>query len=338
MIEKIRDQIDNDECLILTDKIDIKYAIGLEVSGYLFITREEMEIITSNFYRNEELEAKTDFYSDKAELLEKFEEKIGKYSPKTFLTPSGAKFPKDFEHKETNLLKELRETKTDKEIEKIRESVKITEKAFREVEKHLFSGLTERELVEKIHGIFVQNNAYDSFIQTQGTALVHRNCLRPHRKPVNVEIEDEDLVIVDIGAEKNGYCADMTRTYCRNPSERKEQLHETVNKIQNEIIEIIEPGLKISDIREKEIELVKKNGYKPEKHLIHSTGHGIGLQVHEKPSINLETDKKLKEGMVLAVEPALYVPGVGGCRIEDDVLITSNGAERLSKIPRDLST
>ena len=333
MLQKIQKQLDEGQCLIVTDKHNIRYALGTEISGYLFITKEDAELLASNFYRYEEIEVEKQFYSSKNQFEQILEKKAEKYQDLEVTADRKNKLlEENFDLKVSSLVTDLRKIKSSKEVEKIREAVEVTEKAFNRVEDTLFEGFTEREVVEEIEKVFREENAYDSFIENGGTALVHRNCLRPHRRPENEVVKDDDIVIVDIGAEVDGYCADMTRTYFENPSEERKKLYRDVKEIRNELIKFIEPGMKVSEIRGKEVELLKDKGYSVEENLIHSTGHGIGLQVHEAPSINSSSEEILKPGMVIALEPALYVEDVGGVRLEDDFLVKPEDIEKLSNL------
>lgn len=317
------------QTLCITDTYDFQYLFNLQISGYCFITQENVQMILPRFYRYENVDAKHAF--SRQEYLEQFEklthDKIHVAGKKGLLTEK-------FEVEQTNILKELRKIKTEKEVEKIREACKITDKAFKQIKPKL-TGLTEFEAVGELKKFYIEQKVSESFITNKGESLVQKNALRPHRPPTHKKINSNDLVIVDTGCRVDSYCSDVTRTYCENPSEKQLELFNAVKEIQQELIDMIEPGLKISEWKKQEYKLVEQKGFDPEKHVLYFS-HGIGLETHEPPTLTHTCEEKFKEGMVITVEPGLHVEKLGGVRIEDTVHVTSKGADQLSQASKEL--
>jgi len=323
------------DLLIVTEPSNFIYTIGEEASGYMFITQENLEIIAPRFYLYQLEDYKVDYVFSREEYRNEMEKKAEKYSGNIAADTDSEKLKKRFDAEKTDLLGEMRKIKTSKEIEKIQKSCRITDKALENLRPDLFNGLTEFEAASRLNTFYAEKGVTEAFLTNKGQSLVQRNSLRPHRPPEMKKIRPEDMVIVDTGARKDFYCSDVTRTYCENPSEKQIDLFETVKKIQEECIEIIEPGKPIKEVKKRELELVEELGYNPDKHVLY-VSHGIGIETHEPPKLTRETEGEFKEGMVVTVEPGLHVPSLGGCRIEDTVAVTSKGGKRLSKTARRL--
>ncbi len=324
------------DCVIITEEPNFRYAIGESASGYMFVTRDDVDIVVSNFYRHD-LEGFSPDYArsrkDYDDLLEKRQSLYGG----RIVTDSGSERLKEcFGAERTGFMGDVRKVKTSEEIDRIRRACEITGHAFEKLRPQLFSGMTEWDAYSVLSQHYSDNGVQDAFLTNKGQSLVQRNSLSPHRLPEREKIQSGDMVIVDTGARYRHYCADVTRTYCDSPSEEQRELFRAVKEIQTELVDMIEPGLPVSRIQEREQDLVKEKGYDPDRHTLHLPGHSLGIEAHEKPSIRRESDEEFREGMVVAIEPALYVPELGGCRIEDTVLVTSGGSERLSRVPREL--
>jgi Xaa-Pro dipeptidase len=229
----------------------------------------------------------------------------------------------------------MRKVKTEKEIEKIRKACEITDNALEDLRKDLFSGLTEFEAVGKLKQFYIDREVQEAFITNEGESLVQRNSLRPHRGPESEEIKDDDLVIVDTGARFENYCADVTRTYCENPSSEQEKLFEDVKEVQEEMINMMEAGRPIADVKQLELDMFREKGYNLEENVLYYS-HSIGVVAHESPTITHESEEEFREGMVVTIEPGLHVEGLGGVRLEDTVVVKENGAEKLSRSTREL--
>lgn len=337
-LERIRRRMEDEDidCVIATEKSNFIYSIGYEAAGYLFIRPEKLDLILPRFYLYDLEEYDAEYFYTSKEAREKLSKISEDINGEVITDAENPDILKDkFDASHSNLFSELRLTKTDEEVEKIKQACQITDEAFIDLRQKLFDGRTELEAQLELKKFYSSRKVTESFISNGDESLVQKNCLKPHRPPRDRLIESDDLVIVDTGARKDFYCADVTRTYCKNPSEEQIKLFEAVKKIQQQMIEMISPGQKISEVVERKIEMSKELGYNPGKNVLYF-GHNIGIEVHESPSISLSTDREFKEGMVVTIEPGIHVPDLGGVRIEDTVHVGSSGAERLSDAERRL--
>jgi Xaa-Pro aminopeptidase len=216
-----------------------------------------------------------------------------------------------------------RMVKDDWEMRQIRKAVNITENLFQGVR---LVGRTESEasawVSKRVVGLGVEN-AFPPIIASG------RNSAFIHYLPGKRKIKARDLVIMDIGVRFNGYCSDMTRTFCHKPNKKQKKVYGDALKIQDQVIDNARAGVRFDVLESFSKKLYEKLGYKK----MHSIGHGIGLSVHERP-VSKDT---IQEGMVFTVEPGIYIKNWGGCRVEDIVYIKNNRARLLSKLSRDLT-
>ena len=166
------------------------------------------------------------------------------------------------------------------------------------------------------------------------------NSALPHARPSDRSVEAGDLVLLDFGGVYGGYCVDLSRTVCIDPiSEQASRLHAAVLEAQQAAIAVVRPGVVASEVDTAARSTLAR--YELAEAFGHGTGHGLGLEIHEAPRVGQTgqpgTDAILRPGMVFTVEPGVYVPGVGGVRIEDDVLVTEDGCEVLTDAPRGLA-
>lgn len=337
-VEKIRQEMREEgiDCVIVTKESNFIYSIGEEATGYLFIQQDSLDLILPRFYLYDIEGYDAEHFFTRKESKEKLSEMAEKIKGEVVTDAEKPQLLKElFDAEYSSIIRDLREIKTDEEIKKIREACKITDDALEEVRTGLFDGKTEMEAQLELKKYYSNQKVRESFLTNKGESLVQRNCLKPHRPSRDEVIESDDLVIVDTGARKDFYCADVTRTYCQKPSEDQQKLFNAVKQIQEEMIEMISPETKIKDVVERQLELTEELGYNPEKHVLYFS-HGIGVEVHESPSVNLSTDREFKEGMIVTVEPGIHVPELGGVRIEDTVHIESGSNERLSQAERKL--
>lgn len=159
---------------------------------------------------------------------------------------------------------------------------------------------------------------------------------QPHGNPGADRLKKGDFVLFDLGVILDGYCSDITRTFAyQSISPKQEEIYETVLKAEQAALQLSKPGVRIGDLDLKARGIIEKAGYGD--YFPHRLGHGLGISVHEYPSMSSANDTLLKEGMVYTIEPGIYVPDVGGVRIEDDVFVTKDGAEALTQYPKELT-
>jgi Xaa-Pro aminopeptidase len=232
-----------------------------------------------------------------------------------------------------DLVRELRLRKDRHELAHIRLAVRRAEESFRELKSFIRPGAREQELALKLEYLMREKGArkaaFDTIVASGGNGAM------PHASVTNRRIKKGDLVTFDFGAEANGYYCDITRTYCiGRPSPRQREIHELVLQAQAAAIRSVRPGVTCTSVDAAAREMIQQAGHG--KHFGHGTGHGIGLMVHEGPSVSPLSKDHVEQDMVFTVEPGVYVPGWGGVRIEDMVLVTGNGSRILTTLPREL--
>ena len=227
----------------------------------------------------------------------------------------------------------LRQRKDARELASIRKAVRRAEGSFRELEKDIRPGATEQELGLKLEYLMREKGARKAAFDT--IVASGRNGAMPHAATTNRRIKKGDLVTFDFGAEADGYFSDMTRTISvGRPSAKQREIHELVLNAQAAAIRTIRPGALCKAVDEAARGVIKNGGHA--EHFGHSTGHGVGLMVHEGPAISPSSKDRVEQGMVFTVEPGVYIPGWGGVRIEDMVLVTGSGVSVLTTLPREL--
>lgn len=234
----------------------------------------------------------------------------------------------NFEETE-KIIEKQRMIKDDEEIEKIRKACQITDECFEHLVKFIKIGMSEKEIASEIENYFKLNGAdgisFDTIVASG------RNSSKPHAVPTDKEIEMGDPITIDFGCKYKGYCSDMTRTiFAGYVPEYIKPVYELVLNNQLETTKSLKEGANIRTISKVVEGAFKLNGFD----LIHSLGHGVGLDIHELPYINSKVDMNLKEKMVITNEPGIYIPNRFGVRIEDTILITKFGAESLTKSER----
>lgn len=233
----------------------------------------------------------------------------------------------------TGLVEELRERKSPEEVDRIRRAARLGDRVLEEFLAEVDEGATEAglaaELDYRLRLAGSDGVAFDTIV-----AAGPRSAL-PHARPTGRELREGDLLLIDFGARVQGYCSDMTRVFCLGPpSERQRSLHRAVAAAQQAALEAVEAGVEAAAVDAAARRALEERGL--EEHFGHSTGHGIGLEVHEDPVLSGRSDGRLREGHVVTVEPGAYLAGRGGVRVEDDVVVRSDGPEVLTRSPREL--
>ncbi len=236
---------------------------------------------------------------------------------------------KDADIKPANkLLSSLRRVKDEEEQRRIREASKLTSLGMRRAFEAIKAGMKERELASEIEYAMRRNGSDGTAFDTIVVSGV-RSAF-PHGGCSDRQIADGDLVVIDIGAKYQGYCSDLTRTIVvGEASSKQEDLYNIVLSAQNEGMRQIKSGVKACIVDAMARDLIDKRGYGD--YFVHSLGHGVGLEVHELPTLSLKSEDRLEVGNVVTVEPGMYIPGFGGIRIEDTVLVKEDGYERLTE-------
>ena len=233
----------------------------------------------------------------------------------------------------SGVIEKLRMVKTDEELRTIRKAADIADKAFSHILTFIKPGVTELEVSNELEFFMRRLGAAESSFDTI-VASGKRSAL-PHGVATDKTIENGDMVTLDFGALYDGYVSDITRTVAvGEPSEELKKIYHIVLEAQQRACSALKPGMTGKEADAVARDYIKEHGYG--EAFGHSTGHGIGLEVHEGPGLSFRSDTVLEPGMVVTVEPGIYVPGLGGVRIEDDVLITEDGCELLTSSPKQL--
>ena len=231
------------------------------------------------------------------------------------------------------LVETLREVKDAEEIKEIRTAIDQAQRGFELLRSSLRPEMTEREsahdLEHAMRRFGAEKAGFDPIVAVGARAAL------PHARPGSDRISDAGFVLIDWGANSSGgYKSDLTRVLVTGKIFPKlREIYRVVLNAQRRAIEAIRPGALCKDVDAVARNVIKKAGYA--KNFGHGLGHGIGLDIHEEPRFSPTSDSKLKAGMVVTVEPGIYLPGRGGVRIEDDVLVTRNGHEVLTSVPKE---
>jgi len=224
-----------------------------------------------------------------------------------------------------NVIESVRSTKDADEIACIRAAVKIGIKSLVRTRKYAKAGITENELAGRLDFQIRRLGGRNSFetIVAFGT-----NASRPHHRPGCRKLRRNDTVLIDFGVKYKGYCCDITRSFAvGRPSALYKKVFNTVRQAQSVAIKMIKAGVEIKKVDAGAREVIKKHNLPVYGH---GTGHGLGLEVHEEPVVSPKSKGKFKAGEIITVEPAVYIPGKIGIRIEDDILVTKTGCKILT--------
>jgi Xaa-Pro aminopeptidase len=231
----------------------------------------------------------------------------------------------------TGVVEAVRAIKEPAEIAAIRRSVRLNERGFRHVLPLLRPGVREREIAIELEFFFMANGA-DGFSFDPIVAFGRHSAV-PHHHTGQRKLRPTDVVLIDWGVTVRGYSSDLTRTLLppRMPRQARE-VYNVVLEAQRAAIEQVRPRTMLATPDKEARAVIEAAGYG--ERFTHGLGHGIGLDVHEQPGLGARAQGKLRAGMVVTVEPGVYLPGRFGVRIEDDVLVTADGPEVLSRLSR----
>lgn len=233
----------------------------------------------------------------------------------------------------SGIIETLRLIKTDKELEILKQAAAIADQAFEHIIKYIKPGVTELEVSNEMEFFMRKQGATSSSFDTI-VASGFRSAL-PHGVASDKVITGAELVTLDFGAYYKGYCSDITRTVAvGDVSAELKKIYEIVLEAQLLGMNSIKSGMTGKQADSLTRDYITKKGYGD--YFGHSTGHGIGLDIHEGPALSVKSDTILEPGMVVTVEPGIYIPGVGGVRIEDDIVITKEGNVPLTHSPKEL--
>jgi Xaa-Pro aminopeptidase len=231
--------------------------------------------------------------------------------------------------KSDDYVNKMREVKDDEEIRNIKKACKITDNGAKVLKNEILQvGKTERQVARELDFYMLEKGAHAIAFSTIIASGKHSAF--SHHDNTNRKLKNGDLVICDFGVYYNGYCSDLTRTFCvGSVKEKLINIYDIVLESQVKAIKMVKSRVEYKSVDIMIRDLFKEYGYQP--NFVHGTGHGIGLEVHEGPRVSYVSKGRFVKGNVVTVEPGIYVPDLGGVRIEDDVLVTSKGCEVLTK-------
>jgi len=226
-----------------------------------------------------------------------------------------------------------RAVKTQSEIDNIIEAQRIAEKALKKVEGMIKAGITERELCAEL--VFACLAGGAERMSFEPIVAFGANSAHPHHRPGDKRLEKGEAVLIDFGCVRNGYCSDMTRTFCvGEPNHDIKRIYEIVKTALEYTLKHIKAGMTAHEVDSLAREYIRSNGY--ENEFGHSLGHGVGLDIHETPRIGVGSQTMLEEGMVVTIEPGIYLNGIGGVRLEDIVIVERDGGRVITEYQKDL--
>ncbi len=331
------------DAIMVSSPPNVRYLSGFSGEGHLVLTAEAGAICSDSRFQieaeqadglsvaispNGHLEAAAEFlHSEEAGKLA-FEEHVVTYSQFKKLEEA---FGTDSLEPVSGVVEEQRAVKDADEISAIRKAAEVVDTALTELLSELEPGPTEKEIAIKLdHRILVSGADAIAFptIAASGPSAA---C--PHAQPTDRQLTAGDMLKIDVGCRLEGYCSDITRTiFLGEPSEKFSEIYNVVLDAQQTALERVAPDVTCAQLDKIAREVVQGAGLG--EYFTHGLGHGVGLEVHEAPRVSARSDQVLAAGMVITVEPGIYIEGWGGVRIEDLVVVTEGGCEILSNTPK----
>ncbi len=329
------------DAFVFTGESNRFYFTQFETSfGAVIISRDENVFITDFRYETEAREKVKDFdiiISTYSQFTDKIRETLSKMGAKTVgyeETMPVAEYNelksalKEFKLKPAgSIIAAKRAVKTEREITLIKTAQGIAEAALKKAVSRAKPGMTERELMADINYEMVIGGADKYSFET--IVAFGENSAQPHHHTSDKKLDKDELILVDMGAKYQGYCSDMTRTFCMgDPGEQLTRVYEIVKEAQEYAIKYIKAGMTCHDADALAREYITANGYGD--NFGHGFGHGVGIDIHEDPRVGSGTETVLLPGMVITAEPGIYVPGLGGVRIEDMLVVKEDGVDDIT--------
>ncbi len=336
----------NVDALLVTNMFNVRYLANFTGStGLVVITKEKAYFVTDFRYTEQAADEAKGFeiiknegpiYEEVAKIVENDKVKTLGFE-QTNITYSTYNTINELIPCElvpvTGYVEKLREIKTDDEIQLIKEAINITEKAYDYILGFVKPGVTEIEVANELDFYMRKEGAKGVSFDTIVASGV-RSAM-PHGVASHKVIEEGDMVTIDFGCYYKGYVSDMTRTFAvGDPGEQLKEIYEIVYQANKKVNEVAKAGMTGAELDAIARDYITEHGYGPQ--FGHTLGHGIGLEVHEGPSLSFRNEEKLVVNNIITNEPGIYVPGLGGVRIEDDLVIKEDGVEVLMKTPKEL--
>lgn len=347
-LDKVRTKLQEQDldAILITNPYNRHYLSGFTgSSGNLLITLNIAILITDFRYIEQANNQSSHFeiVEHSGPILSEIDKQLKKYNIKhlafeenqvTFKEYSNFKNTFNVELiPKSEFVENIRIIKTKKELEIMHEAANIADTAFTNILNYIKPGVKEIEISNELERLMRDEGATSSSFDII-VASGYRSAL-PHGVASEKEIETGELVTMDFGALYQGYCSDITRTIAVGDiNEELRNIYDIVLQAQKLGVSGVKPGMTGKEADALTRNYITDKGYG--EYFGHSTGHGLGLEVHENPRLSTSSETILKENMVVTVEPGIYVPDVGGCRIEDDIVLTSDGNVRLTHSEKEL--
>ena len=337
------------EAVLISDGYNMRYFSGFTgATGYVLVTKNSKTLFTDSRYTLAAAAQAPDYTVVEVDSSRDYCAVINKVLEAEKITVLGFE-ALQVRYSEYELLKErlvakelvplkgelaaLRRIKTQEEIELHRHAEHIGDIAFEEVLHHIRPGVTELEIAAKLEYIMKLNGADKLSFESIVASGV--NSSKPHAEPGHRQIQKGDFVTMDFGCVYNGYCSDMTRTVVVGRADKKQkEIYSTVLKAQLAVLDMLKPGLPGREYDKVARDIIYGAGY--EGYFGHGLGHSVGLEIHENPRFSMMEEDIIEAGMIMTVEPGIYVPEFGGVRIEDMVVLTEDGYENFAHSSKEL--
>lgn len=317
---------------------------GLFEGGMVIIQKDgSLEVLTSLLEAESARKGNFDItiFKTKSERKELFKDKLSNFK-KIGINNQDITYKNYLELKEllpetefidvTESINKARMIKDEKEIEIMRKACKIVSEVAEDIADFFKEGVLEYEVAAEMSYMMQKKGATGPSFDT--ISSFGKNTAEPHYTAGDCALKKGDFILLDFGAKYRRYCSDITRTYCcGSASDKQRDMYNTILEAQQIALDNIKPGVNGKDVHQAVSDFIEGTKYKGL--FTHSTGHSIGLSVHDNSALTKEVDVILEENMVFTVEPGIYISGYGGVRIEDDVRVTKDEVEILTTATKD---
>ena len=339
------------DCALITSDINRRYFTGMKSSAGVVVAFPEKAYLLIDFryiekaaatVRDAEVIEQKRLYPQINELLERHGAKSMAIESETMTVKELNTYRHFFKEitidssdSLSNAVSAMRAVKDEEELECIRKAQSIAEEALTELLPFIRAGVTEREIALELNRLMFEKGAEDLSFET--IVLSGANTSMPHGVPSDKKVKNGEFVLIDFGAVWNGYHSDMTRTLCvGQPTDEMREVYGTVLEAQLAGIEAAKAGITGKALDKVSRDIIESAGYG--ECFGHSLGHGVGLEIHERPNASPNYMLPLCKGAVVTVEPGIYIAGKFGVRIEDFVVLNENGSVNLTKFDKTLIT
>jgi len=321
------------QAFLVSKQVNITYLTGHDFRGHAFVLyfKGKPYLLTDRRYENEKLPGGLELVIVKRDLAKKIKGILGRTKRLAVEDSLTLARSRNLEKKFTikalkGVIEEVRMIKEVDEIEKLEAACRLTKQVFQMIEKKLKPGLTEKKVAWEMEK-FVRERGADE-LAFGPIVAGGENGGKAHAELTDRKLRDGDLVTIDFGVKLGAYHSDMTRTFkLGKVSKKQADILKTVKEAQKAALAKIKPGVDIKSLDQTARDLITKAGYG--EYFSHASGHGVGLEIHEKPSLTSKAEGKLRPGMVFTVEPGIYLEDMG-VRWEDTVLVTKVGCKILT--------